>query len=57
MDEQVKKQIDETLKDSPVAQEPAPTPEQIMEEAGIQPYRSYIQEHKETIEVPGYEYP
>lgn len=57
MDEQVKKQIDETLKDSPVAQEPAPTPEQIMEEAGVQPYRSYIQEHKETIEVPGYEYP
>lgn len=57
MDEQVKKQIDETLKDSPVAQEPALTPEQILEEAGIQPYRSYIQEHKETIEVPGYEYP
>ena len=57
MDEQVKKQIDETLKDSPVAQEPAPTPEQILEEAGIQPHRSYIQEHTETIEVPGYEYP
>ena len=57
MDEQVKKQIDETLKDSPVAQEPALTPDQILEEAGIQPYRSYIQEHTETIEVPGYEYP
>ena len=57
MDEQVKKQIDETLKDSPVAQEPALTPEQILEEAGIQPHRSYIQEHTETIEVPGYEYP
>ena len=57
MDEQVKKQIDETLKDSPVVQESLPTPEQILEEAGIQPYRSYIQEHKETIEVPGYEYP